>query len=102
MIQVQENVIFAGALSGTSESVYSITVSHLVSVTSHVPVTPKGHAREEADMVLVTARSCRQRGVASGEAKVTNHRVQHLCVTNFHLLNISVIIMQTTTLQHLD
>lgn len=54
-------------------------------------------------MVLV-AGSCKQRGVASGEAKVTNHRVQQLCDTNLHLHSVSVIIMQlhTTTLQHLD
>lgn len=58
---------------------------------------------EGADTVLVTG-SCRQRGVASGQAKVTNHRVQQLCDTNFHLHSVSVIIMQlhTTTLQHLD
>lgn len=29
---------------------------------------------EERDMALVRARSCRQRGVASGEAKVTNQQ----------------------------
>lgn len=58
---------------------------------------------EDTDTVLVTARSCRQRGVASGEAKVANPGVQQLCDTNFHLLTVSVIMqLQTTTPQKLD
>lgn len=50
-------------------------------------------------MVLVTG-SCRQRGVASGQAKVTNHRVQQLCDTNFHLHSVLLCDYYATAHHH--
>lgn len=74
--QVQANFIFPWALSGTSESVYSITVSHPVLSHHTCQGLPQItiSSGEERDVALVRARSCRQRGVASGEAKVANQQ----------------------------